>query len=239
MSRITLQNTFSSGAIGQAIGLSNQFELAEWIKEKTSSQNFVAFSVVIMLHLAALFGLFHQFKNSSQPVLSFTVTMMDVSATSSNVVSSAASTASKSSAKAATKVEENQASAMATTKAAEQISLEQAKSKSAQAHNSAQQTAVVAPTTAAVFDAAYLNNAAPNYPALSRHLQEQGIVTLNVFVGTDGKAQNVVVKKSSGFERLDSAALTTVKKWKFMAAKQGEILVSSWVQVPVSFVLEK
>lgn len=237
MSRINY--TFSNNAIAEAIRLPNQFELADWFKEKTSSQNFVAFSLVAMLHLTALFGLLYQFKNNSaQPVLSFTVTMMDISATSSNVVASAASTASHSTSKATSKVEENTNALAAAAKAAEQGSLEK-KSKAAQSHDSVQQTAVVAPTTPAVFDAAYLNNPAPSYPALSRHLQEQGTVSLNVFVGTDGKAQNVQIAKSSGFDRLDSAALSTVKKWRFVSAKKGGELVASWVQVPVSFVLEK
>ena len=113
------------------------------------------------------------------------------------------------------------------------------KNKSTQSYNSIAQTAVVAPTTPALFDAAYLNNPAPTYPALSRRLEEQGTVLLSVYVGENGKAQNVAIKKSSGFERLDEAALETVKKWQFIAAKQGDKLVASWVQVPVKFVLEK
>jgi periplasmic protein TonB len=240
MSRISLPNTFSNISSQAPLRLENHFEIIEWLKEKSYSENFIAFSIVIMLHLTALFGLFYNFNNNSaQPILSFTVTMMDVSATSSNIVSTAASTASKSDAKISEKIKESQNSNTATILDTSQSLAEGKKSKAAQSYNSAEQTAVVAPTTPALFDAAYLNNSAPTYPPLSRRLEEQGTVILSVFVDNNGQAQNVVVKKSSGFDRLDVAALETVKKWRFSPAKNGDKIVASWVQVPVSFVLEK
>lgn len=236
MSRINFPNI----SITDQLRLEHHFEIIEWLKEKTSSQNFVAFFLVITLHLSALFGLLYSFNNkSAQPILSFTVTMMDVSASSSNAVSSAASIASRSDAKFATKIEETKSSNSATAPDFSQSLLEGKKSKAEQSYNSTAQTAVVAPTTPASFDAAYLNNPTPNYPPISRRLEEQGTVTLDVFVDKDGQAQNVVIKKTSGFERLDSAALATVKKWKFSPAKQDENLIASWVQVPVKFMLEK
>ena len=241
MSRISFPNTFSNISTTNQSRLEYHFEIIEWLKEKTHSENFIAFSLVIMLHLTAIFGFFYSFNNNSsaQPIISFTVTMMDASATSSNVVSTAASTASKSDVKLSTKIEENKNLTKAAAPDSAESAIEGKKSKAAQSYNSAAQTAVIAPTTPALFDAAYLNNPTPIYPSLSRRLEEQGTVTLNVFVDNNGQAQNVVVKKSSGFDRLDSAALETVKKWKFSPAKQGGSVVASWVQVPVSFVLEK
>lgn len=236
MSRISLHNTFSNDAVAQLLRVPNQFA---WIKEKSFSQNFIAFSLVAILHLTALFGILHQFNsNSAKPVLSFTVTMMDVATSSSKIVSSAASAASQAKTKAVEKIEENKLASTASTKVAEQGSIDHSKSKSVQSHNSIQQTAVIAPATAAIFDAAYLNNPTPTYPSLSRRLGEQGLVTLNVFVDTEGKAKNVTIKKSSGFGRLDSAALATVKQWNFSAAKEGDKVVASWVEVPINFVLE-
>ena len=105
-------------------------------------------------------------------------------------------------------------------------------------HNSQQQSAVLAPVMPAQFNAAYLQNPAPAYPNLSRRLNEQGQVLLSVYVSEEGRATSLRIKKSSGFNRLDDAALEAVSRWRFVAAKQGERMVASWVQVPVKFVLE-
>ena len=62
--------------------------------------------------------------------------------------------------------------------------------------------------------ATYLQNPKPDYPALSVRRGEQGQVVLNVLIGIDGKAQKAEIVKSSGFERLDAAALATVQRWR-------------------------
>jgi len=93
--------------------------------------------------------------------------------------------------------------------------------------------AVVAPR----FDADYLHNPAPAYPALSRRLGEQGRVLLRVYVHADGAAGQVEMRESSGFERLDRAARETVSRWRFVPARQGERPVPAWVLVPISFSL--
>lgn len=89
------------------------------------------------------------------------------------------------------------------------------------------------------FDAAYLSNPAPAYPAASRNLGEQGKVFLSVLVTPQGEAQEVHVRTSSGFERLDSEALEAVRRWKFVPARQGAETVSAWVVVPVLFSLRR
>jgi len=88
------------------------------------------------------------------------------------------------------------------------------------------------------FDAAYLQNPPPVYPALARRLGEQGRVLLRVLVTTTGQAERVELKTSSGAQRLDQAALDVVKRWRFVPARQGEQPVSAWVVVPISFSLE-
>ncbi len=87
------------------------------------------------------------------------------------------------------------------------------------------------------FNAAYLSNPAPVYPRRSRMLEEEGIVKLRVHVSADGKALDVQLFKSSGFSRLDDAALTAVQHWRFVPAKQGNQSIEGWVIVPVSFKL--
>jgi protein TonB len=88
------------------------------------------------------------------------------------------------------------------------------------------------------FNAAYLNNPAPNYPSISRRLGEQGLVSLRVQVAADGTAGSVELQTSSGSSRLDQAALEAVKKWQFVPAKRGDQPVSASVVVPVRFSLE-
>ena len=87
------------------------------------------------------------------------------------------------------------------------------------------------------FDAAYLDNPAPPYPALSRRMGEQGKVLLRVLVNADGSAAQVELKNSSGSPRLDQSALDTVKRWRFVPAKLGAQAVTAWVLVPISFTL--
>lgn len=88
------------------------------------------------------------------------------------------------------------------------------------------------------FDAAYLQNPPPVYPPLARRMGEQGRVLLRVRVAADGLAQEVELKTSSGSARLDHAALDTVKRWRFVPARQGDQSVAAWVVVPISFSLE-
>lgn len=93
--------------------------------------------------------------------------------------------------------------------------------------------AVIAPR----FDAAYLDNPAPPYPGLARRLGEEGRVLLRVQVAPDGSAAQVELRQSSGFARLDAAALETVRRWRFVPARQGGDTVAAWVLVPISFSL--
>ena len=87
-------------------------------------------------------------------------------------------------------------------------------------------------------DADYLNNPKPQYPALSKRLQEQGKVVVRVLIGTDGQASQASVKVSSGFERLDQAALNTVLKWRYVPGKRGGVPEAMWFDVPVNWVLQ-
>jgi protein TonB len=87
-------------------------------------------------------------------------------------------------------------------------------------------------------NAAYLNNPAPRYPLIARRNGEQGTVTLKVLVTREGLPASVNVEKTSGSRHLDSAALETVKTWRFVPARQGGQPVEAWVLVPVVFKLE-
>jgi len=88
------------------------------------------------------------------------------------------------------------------------------------------------------FDADYLDNPAPVYPAISRRMEESGKTVLRVFVGPSGKPTQVQVKASSGSPRLDQAAQDAVWRWKFIPARRGDEAIGAWVQVPIVFNLK-
>ena len=88
------------------------------------------------------------------------------------------------------------------------------------------------------FDADYLDNPKPPYPAISRRLSEQGRVVLRVHVDADGRPADVQLHVSSGSSRLDQPALDTVRRWKFAPAKLGKEPIAAWVLVPIAFTLK-
>ena len=89
------------------------------------------------------------------------------------------------------------------------------------------------------FNAAYLDNPSPLYPAIAKRAGEQGKVVLRVRVDASGRAESVEIQASSGSPRLDQAALETVKRWRFVPARQGDQAVVASVLVPITFSLER
>ena len=94
-----------------------------------------------------------------------------------------------------------------------------------------------APITPPDFSAAQLDNPGPRYPYASRRNREEGTVTLKVLVTPDGYAGDVDIHQSSGFERLDAAAIRTIRKWRFVPARQAGKPIAAWVLVPIGFYL--
>jgi periplasmic protein TonB len=86
-------------------------------------------------------------------------------------------------------------------------------------------------------EASYLQNPAPVYPAMSKRLQEQGKVIVRVMIGVDGQPQNASVRRSSGFERLDRAAVEYVMKCRYVPGKVAGVAQAMWYDAPVNFEL--
>ena len=87
-------------------------------------------------------------------------------------------------------------------------------------------------------NASYLNNPRPAYPSISRRMNEQGKVMLRVFVDATGQPQQIEIKESSGFDRLDKAAVASVQRWRFVPGKRNGVPEGMWNIVPINFVLE-
>lgn len=82
-------------------------------------------------------------------------------------------------------------------------------------------TANAVPVSAPVLNATAQYNAPPVYPQLSRRLREQGTVLLELTVLANGTVTDVIVLSSSGYPRLDQAALSAVQQWRYQAARRG------------------
>jgi protein TonB len=85
----------------------------------------------------------------------------------------------------------------------------------------------------------YLHNPPPEYPPMSVRRGEQGQVLLKVLIGADGLPQKVELLNSSGFERLDKAALEAAMRWRYVPGKRGGVAEAMWYQVPMVFNLKK
>jgi protein TonB len=97
---------------------------------------------------------------------------------------------------------------------------------------------VETPATPPLFNATYLRNPAPVYPAVARRSGDQGTVMLKVLVSLEGAPLRVELDQSSGSKLLDSAAVDAVKGWRFVPARRGAQNIEGWVRVPVVFKLE-
>ena len=78
----------------------------------------------------------------------------------------------------------------------------------------------------------------PVYPPASRRAGEEGTGIFRVLVDTNGHPLDVQVLKSSGFPRLDEAAVAAIRKWMFHAAVANGQAVQTWTRVQVQFKLE-
>ncbi len=74
----------------------------------------------------------------------------------------------------------------------------------------------------------------PRYPIDSRRKREQGTVLLALTLGVDGRVANISVSRSSGFDRLDQAALSAVRKWRWAPIVQDgkPVQVKGVVEIP-------
>jgi len=79
----------------------------------------------------------------------------------------------------------------------------------------------------------------PVYPRQSIRRNQEGTTLIRAKVSRYGRVEKMIIYQSSAYAMLDQAAMAAVKKWDFEPAKKNGLAMSSWVQVPVNFVLEK
>ena len=78
---------------------------------------------------------------------------------------------------------------------------------------------------------------APAYPAQSRRLGETGVVVLRVELGESGNVALARVDRSSGYPRLDEAALAAVRTWRCTPATRNGHPVRAVALQPFNFIL--
>lgn len=78
----------------------------------------------------------------------------------------------------------------------------------------------------------------PDYPASSKRLGQEGVVTLLLLVGPDGRVIEAKVERGSGYPALDEAAVRGARAWRFKPAESGGKTVSAWYRTSVRFELE-
>lgn len=79
----------------------------------------------------------------------------------------------------------------------------------------------------------------PTYPAISRRLREEGSVRLRLTIGIDGSVTDASVIDSSGFQRLDEAAVRWVlRNWRYEPAMRGDMPIEATTRATLTFRLE-
>ncbi|MBL4702843.1 MAG: energy transducer TonB [Phycisphaeraceae bacterium] len=78
----------------------------------------------------------------------------------------------------------------------------------------------------------------PVYPLLSRRRGEEGTVTLEVRVTSKGQARVVMITQTSGFTRLDKAALKACRQARYLPAKHNGRCVDASFNFKVRFQLQ-
>jgi periplasmic protein TonB len=68
-----------------------------------------------------------------------------------------------------------------------------------------------------------------SYPRQSITMGEEGVVVVRVFIGADGLPKDADVQKSSGFERLDRAALVYVMQSRYKAGTFEGVPTEMWM----------
>ncbi|MBX3628445.1 MAG: energy transducer TonB [Nitrosomonas sp.] len=80
--------------------------------------------------------------------------------------------------------------------------------------------------------------AAPTYPAISRRMGEEGKLVLRVELDENGRIDSARVIDSSGYDRLDNAALEAVRSWRCRPSMRDGQPVRAVALQPFNFVLQ-
>ncbi len=86
-------------------------------------------------------------------------------------------------------------------------------------------------------DAHSTQNFPPVYPKLSKRLKEQGTVILSMLISAQGRIDAISIQESSGFSRLDQAAMSAAAKWRYEPATINGKAIANTYLMPIEFKL--
>jgi protein TonB len=75
----------------------------------------------------------------------------------------------------------------------------------------------------------------PDYPSISQRLGETGSVVVELLVGTDGRVTDSRIRQSSGFDRLDKAAIAGLSRCRFTPGTVDGQAEAAWAQMRYTF----
>lgn len=96
---------------------------------------------------------------------------------------------------------------------------------------------LIAPRTIPPSEVQYLEPPAPVYARMSAQMRESGKALVRVFIDERGRARDVQVGISSGFARLDDAALAAVRNGRFRPHPDNDLAVGVRAFIPIEFEL--
>ena len=94
------------------------------------------------------------------------------------------------------------------------------------------------PKTVSASAVQYLTPPRVSYPPQSKRLGEKGRVVLLVLVDEKGRPVQARVQESSGFQRLDDAAVNAMRGARFRPYTENGVPQAVWVPAPIVFNLE-
>lgn len=83
-----------------------------------------------------------------------------------------------------------------------------------------------------------MSSSKPVYPRVAREAGWEGTVIVRTLIDTNGLPTRISIRQSCGHPTLDQAAQDAVKHWIFQPAKDGNIPITKWVDIPINFDLK-
>lgn len=83
----------------------------------------------------------------------------------------------------------------------------------------------------------YIEPPAPVYSRISAKMRESGKAVVRVFIDEGGLPRTVQLATSTGFARLDDAALAAVRHCRFKPYLDDGVAVAAWANIPIEFEL--
>lgn len=93
------------------------------------------------------------------------------------------------------------------------------------------------PRTVAITQVAYLTPPVLTYPATSKRFGESGSAQVRILVDAEGLPRQMQLIRSTGHQRLDDAALATVRATRFKPYTENGVPQPFWVVMPLVFEL--